>query len=374
MKKILFLVSEDSYFCSHRLNLGRAAQNVGYEVAVATKITKFQKKIQDAGITVFPLKHFTRAGLNPIRQCLLLLELRKIYKTYKPDIVHQVAMKPVILGSLVALWCRVPVIINALGGLGYLFISKRGVLQVLACRLFSFIFSRRNTKLILQNDDDLKTLMNAGCISDPKKVSIIRGSGIDTKAFPVTPFPPEPPIIIACITRLLWDKGIGELVAAAKILQEKHISAEIRLYGLPDPENPASITRKQVQAWHDAGVINWQGHCDNVAKAYENCHIAVLPSYREGLPKSLLEAASCGRPIVTTDVPGCREVVQEGENGLLVPAKDSAALANALITLSQNKTLRTEMGHAGSIRVEQYFADKHIHEQTLSLYTNALSE
>ncbi len=374
MKKILFLVSEDSYFCSHRLNLGRAAQKAGYEVAVATKITKHQKKIQAAGITIFPLKHFTRAGLNPIRQCLLLLELRKIYKTYKPDIVHQVAMKPVILGSLVALWCRVPVIINALGGLGYLFISKRGVLRALTCKLFSFIFSRRNTKLILQNEDDLNTLVKEHCISDLKKISIIRGAGIDTKAFPLTAFPDEPPVIIACITRLLWDKGIGELVAAAKILQEKNIAAKVILYGLPDPENPASITREQVRKWHDAGVITWQGHCDNVAQAYTNCHIAVLPSYREGLPKTLLEAASCGRPIVTTDVPGCREVVKDGENGLLVPAKDSTALANALITLSQNKTLRTQMGRAGSMRVEHYFADKHIHEQILSLYTNALSK
>ncbi len=377
MKKILFLVSEDRYFCSHRLSLGCAALQAGFEVAVATKTIKDTQKIQDAGFTLFSLKHFTRAGLNPIQQCLLILELFKIYKSYRPDIVHQVAMKSVILGSLIALWCRVPTIINALGGLGYLFMDSKGgitakfkkkLLKSLTCRLFRFIFSKSNTKLILQNQDDLDTLMKTHCVSDLQKISIIRGSGVDINAFPETSFPPEPPVIITCISRLLWDKGIGELVAAAKILQEKNISAKVMLYGMPDPENPTSIAQTQIQAWHDSGLISWQGHCDNVAKAYANCHIAVLPSYREGLPKTLLEAASCGRPIVTTDVPGCREVVQDGENGLLVPAKDSEELANALMVLIENKALRLQMGKAGRNRVIQYFSDTLIHEEILKLY------
>ncbi len=380
MKKILFLVSEDSYFCSHRLNLARSALQAGFGVAIATKTTTHTQKIQDAGLTVFPLKHFTRAGLNPIRQCQLLLELLKIYKTYRPDIVHQVAIKPVILGSFVALWCRIPLIINALGGLGYLFTNippnppvkggvKKVILRFLTCWLFRFIFSRGNTKLILQNQDDLDTLVKAQCISDSKKISIIRGAGVDMDAFPATLFPPEPPVIIACISRLLWDKGIGELVTAARTLQEKNIAAKIILYGTPDPENPASISHEQIQGWHDSGLIIWRGHCHHVAKAYADCHIAVLPSYREGLPKTLLEAASCERPIITTDVPGCREVVQDGENGLLVPAKDSEELVNALIVLIENKALRLQMGQAGRKRVAQYFSDTLIHEATLKLYS-----
>ncbi|HXH54148.1 MAG TPA: glycosyltransferase family 4 protein [Gammaproteobacteria bacterium] len=391
MKKLLFLVSEDSYFCSHRLNLACAARQAGFEVGIATKTTTHTQKIQKAGLTVFPLKHFTRAGLNPIRQCQLLLELLKIYKTYRPDIVHQVAIKPVILGSLVALWCRIPIIINALGGLGYLFTDgeispsspfskrkiisrktakfKKSVLRFLTPWLFRFIFSRHNTKLILQNQDDLDTLVKAQCISDLKKITIIRGSGIDMKAFPATPFPSEPPVIIACVSRLLWDKGIGELVTAARTLQEKNIDAKIILYGTPDPENPASISHEQIQGWHDSGLIIWQGHCNHVAKAYADCHIAVLPSYREGLPKTLLEAASCERPIITTDVPGCREVVQDGENGLLVPAKNSEELADALIVLIENKALRLHMGQAGRKRVAQYFSDTLIHEETLKLYS-----
>jgi glycosyltransferase involved in cell wall biosynthesis len=385
MKKILFFISEDTYFCSHRLNLARAALKAGFQVAIATKMTTHTQKIQETGLTIFPLKNFTRAGLNPMCQCQLLLELLKIYKAYRPDIVHHVAIKPIILGSLIALWCRIPIIINALGGLGYLFSDsfkkngitkkvKKQLLRIVTCWLFRFIFSRSNTKLILQNQDDLETLVKTGCFSDSKKIRIIRGAGIDIHAFPVAPFPPEPPVIIACISRLLWDKGIGELVAAANILQEKNISAKIILYGMPDSENPTSITLEQLQIWHKMGTITWYGHCNNVAKAYANCHIAVLPSYREGLPKTLLEAASCGRPIVTTHVPGCRDVVQNGENGLLVPAKDSAALANALIVLCQNKDLRLQMGQASRQRVKDYFLDTLIHQQTLSLYTNALSE
>ena len=390
MKKILFFVSEDRYFCSHRLNLAHAALQAGFEVAIATKITTQTQKIEDAGLTVFPLNYLTRTGLNPIRQCQLLLELVKIYKTYRPDVVHQVAIKPVIIGSLVALWCRIPLIINALGGLGYLFTDgdpssnhpilkggritkiitklKKNVLRFLTCWLFRFIFSRRNTQLILQNRDDLDTLIKAHCISDPKKMSIIRGAGVDMKAFPVTPFPPEPPVIIACISRLLWDKGIGELISAARTLQAKNIPAKILLYGTPDPENPASISLEHIQGWHDAGLITWCGHCNHVAKAYADCHIAVLPSYREGLPKTLLEAASCGRPIITTRVPGCREVVQDGENGLVIPAKDSEALANALIVLIKNKTLRLQMGQAGRKRVADYFSDTLIHAEVLKLY------
>jgi glycosyltransferase involved in cell wall biosynthesis len=168
---------------------------------------------------------------------------------------------------------------------------------------------------------------------------------------------------------MLWDKGIEEFVKAAKILKEKKIDATFLLYGTPDPENPTSIPEDRIQSWQDAGIIIWKKHCEDVAKAYADCHIAVLPSYREGLPKSLLEAASCGRPIVTTDVPGCREVVIHGENGLLVEAQNSIALAESLMVLCENKALRERMGEAGRKRVEQFFRDKLIHEETIKLYT-----
>ncbi len=400
MKKLLFLVAEDSYFCSHRLNLAKAAIAAGYQVAVATRCLRCTETIRAAQIQVFPLQHFSRAGVNPIRQFKLLHELQHIYRTYQPDIVHHVAIKPVIMGSLVAQWCGIKRVINALGGLGYLFTDpspgashpplprqhphppfghplpqagegkKKKFLRFFVCRIFRFIFSRPNSILILQNQDDVETLVKYHCLNR-KRAQIIAGAGVDMNAFPITTPPAAPPVIIACVARLLWDKGIGELVKATEIIRNQGFAVNVLLYGMPDPENPASIPEAQILAWQASGIITWKGQCNDVAKAYAECHIAVLPSYREGLPKSLLEAASSGRPIVTTDVPGCREVVINGENGFLVPAKTSISLANALIKLIENEALRNQMGEAGRKRVAKYFNDPIIHEQTLALYAKS---
>lgn len=387
-KRLLFLVSEDSYFCSHRLNLGKAALKSGFEVAVATRCSTYVEQIKKSGIEVFPLKNFTRAGVNPWRQLCLIRELYRIYKSYNPAIVHHVAIKPIVLGSLIARFCGISKIINAMGGLGYLFTNasnqtkgkefqrqnkialiKKKLLSRIACYFFKIIFSSPNSLLILQNRDDLETLIGLKCVS-AQQVHIIRGAGVNIQDFPVFPLPSSSPIIIACVSRMLWDKGIGELVEAAKIIQEKNLPIKILLYGMPDPQNPASIPQEQLKNWHDKKLITWEGHCDNIANAYAKCHIAVLPSYREGLPKALLEAASCGRPIVTTDVPGCREIVINGNNGFLVPAKDIPALANALIQLSEDKDLQTQMGKKGRELVEKYFSDEIIHQQTLALYNS----
>ena len=386
--RLLFLVSEDSYFCSHRLNLGKAALKAGFKVAIATKCTNHAEQIQSAGIEVFPLKNFTRAGLNPWRQWCLIRELHQIYKNYKPTIVHHVAVKPVVLGSLVAHFCGIPKIINALGGLGYLFTNvdspatertlyqqskcallKKKILGKIAYFFFKIIFSKTNSILILQNQDDLETLTNSKCIP-LKQIHIIRGAGVNTQDFSMQPYISAPPIVIACVSRMLWDKGIGELVKATQILKEKELPINVLLYGMPDPENPASIPIEQLKNWHNQEIIIWKGYCDNIANAYAQCHIAVLPSYREGFPKALLEAASCGRPIVTTDVPGCRDVVINGSNGYLVPAKDSVALANALMKLCQNEELRVEMGKKGRKLIEKYFQEDIIHQQTISLYNS----
>lgn len=379
MPKLLFLIAEDRYFWSHRLNLGKAAVKAGYQVALATRSLEHLAQIEALGIQVFPLHHFTRGGLNPFRQLLSLKELYSIYKTYKPDIAHHVAMKPIVLGTLIATWLKVPRIINAFGGLGYLFTDsskqrslftrfKKASLRFCVSYLLRFLFSANTVSVVLQNKDDKNTLIQATHLS-PSKITLIPGAGIDIDVFKLSPMPPlASPIIITCIARLLWDKGIGELVLAAKILKEQSISAQVVLYGMPDSENPASIDKSQLLAWHAANDIIWRGYCTDVVKAYADSHIAVLPSYREGLPKSLLEAASCGRPIVTTDVPGCREVVAHGENGYLVPKQNAQALANALITLCNDSALRFRMGLAGRKRVENIFQDALIQQQTLALY------
>lgn len=384
--KLLYLVSDDRYFCSHRLSLARAAVEKGYQVAVATRCTEkdrshYQSLIEQQGIRVYPLQHFNRAGLHPWRQMKTLFELIRIYRDFKPDVVHHVAVKPVLLGSFVAQWCKIPKIINALGGLGYLFTETSSDLPLLqkikkmflfsfVCKCYRWAFSRPNTIVLLQNQDDKTVLIQQGCVKT-NKVVIIPGSGIDTNAYPITSPPSSPPVIVSCISRMLWDKGIGELVTAAKILKSysQKLSIKVLLYGMPDPENPASISKETLEKWHAEGYIEWRGFCDNVAKAYQECHIAVLPSYREGLPKSLLEAASCGRPIITTDVPGCREVVKEGENGMLVPVRDAERLADRIRILAQDEVLRIKMGELGRKRIEDYFSNESIHGDILSLYS-----
>lgn len=380
-QKLLFLVAEPGYFCSHRLNLAKAAIKAGYEVALATRIDpkgnldpkteKSIQKIKSAGIHLFPLSQFRRADINPWQQILAYRELVQIYQSFKPDIVHHVALKPVVLGTLVALRCKVKRVINALGGLGFVFSAggiKKRILRSALIPVLRFLFSRSQSILILQNQDDLDTLVQAGCIQR-EQVELIRGAGVDIDTFKVSDLPSSPPFIIAAVTRMLWDKGIGELVDAALILKAKQIPAKILLYGTPDPENPRSLQESELQKWHDQGIVEYKGYCEEVPVAYANCHIAVLPSYyREGLPKTLLEAASCGRPIITTDFPGCREAVIHGKNGWLIPPRNSHALADALIELIENESLRHQMGKEGRKLVEENFADHFIHDQTLKLY------
>jgi glycosyltransferase involved in cell wall biosynthesis len=226
---------------------------------------------------------------------------------------------------------------------------------------------------VLQNTDDENTLIAAGCLpvrSRPEKVVIIPGCGINPLHYPVQPFPAEPPINIVCVSRMLWDKGIGELVEAAQLCQQEKLHAKIILYGTPDLENPATITQEQLEAWNKSGLIEWRGFCHNVAKAYAESHIAVLPSYREGLPKSLLEAACCGRPIVATDVPGCRNIVTNEINGLLVKPQNSQSLFKALKRLVNDPDLREKFGQAGHERIERDFLPQKIHSQFLALLTN----
>lgn len=370
--KLLFLVSEDSYFCSHRLNLAIAAKNKGYQVAVATCVSHYQQKITEAGIELIALKYFHRSSLNPWSELKALFELLKIYRSFKPDIVHQVAIKPVIYGSLIAKIIGIKHIVNALGGLGFLFTDanhspQKKLLKTIVSILLKFIFKFKNSKIILQNCEDKNTIIELGVSSE--NIVTIQGAGVNLIDYPATPIPASPPFIISCVSRMLKDKGIIELVEAARLLKKENLPPfEIRLYGNIDEKNPSTLSEKELLAWQQEGCIQWFGHCHHVAAIYQESHIAVLASYREGLPKSLLEAASCARPIVTTDVPGCRDVVEHGINGLLVPAKNSKELAKALQYLMQDNLELQKMGSLGRLKVEKLFSEEMIHAQTLSLY------
>ena len=367
--KLLFVVSEDWYFCSHRLPLAVAACQQGYEVAVATRVNKHGIRIKQHGLTLIPLRHLRRTSLNPWREMRSLIELWKIYRRVKPDIVHHVAIKPVLYGSMIARLMGISRVINALAGMGYLFTTKRlwtRIASQLIVKVLTRLFNRAPFTLILQNRDD-KLLWHQQAGVREENIALIRGSGVDLQKFAPYPEPAGIPVIV-CATRMLKDKGIEDLVEAAKILARKRIRARIVLCGPADDDNPSAISAQQLRQWQKDTPIEWVGMIEDIAKQYNNCHIAVLPSYREGLPKSLIEAAAAGLPIVTTNVPGCREVVENGRNGLLVPPRNPIALAEALGILINHPSLRRKFGQASRKKAEKEFAEELIIAQTLAVY------
>jgi glycosyltransferase involved in cell wall biosynthesis len=368
----VFFVTEDWYFCSHRLVLGAAARAAGYEVVVVTRVQNHGPRITAAGLRLVPLQ-LSRRSKNPFTELAAVWRVCKIYRQEKPDLVHHVALKPVIYGSLAAWFTRCPVVVNALAGMGFLFSSRTKTARVLrpvVLNLFRLLLGRPNSCVIVQNDDD-KALLSGARIATPEHIAVIRGSGVDIEQFTVRSDPSEP-VIVVLVARMLWDKGIGEFVDAAGHLRSQGVTARFVLVGAIDDENPAAIPEATLRGWVDAGIVEWWGQRDDISDILAASHIACLPSYREGLPKSLLEAAASGRAIVTTDVPGCREIVRDGENGRLVPARNATALASALRELITDADKRHRMGRRGRQRVEQEFADKKVVAQTLKLYERLL--
>jgi len=378
-QKLLFVTANDQYFCSHRLSLAIAAQKAGFIVAVATQINHHKNLIEAYGIKIFNLRFLHRSSMQPLKEIAALYELFTIYRDFKPNIVHHVAMKPVMYGALMAKCCRVPKTINALTGLGYLFTSanntkqsfmqnyKRKIIRYIVCKLFAYLLNDKNSKTIFQNPDDIQTLLHHGCIN-VKQAVLIRGSGVDPTIFRPVAFKTTFPVHCIFAARMLWDKGVGELIEAIRIIKQHNKDAQFYFYGTPDLANPASIPESSLIAWQKQGLIVWQGYQADMINAYKDAHIAILPSYREGLPKFLLEAASCGLPLIATDVAGCREIVHDGKNGFLVPLQDVNTLAEKILILINNEALRISMGQHSRWLVETQFADTIIHKTILELY------
>jgi len=367
--KLLFLVTEDWYFCSHRLHLAVAAKMAGYDVSVATRVSKHKTIIEEAGIQLFPLQ-MSRSSMRLGKEICTLKELIRVYRQVRPDIVHHVALKPVLYGSIVARFTRVPHVVNALAGLGFVFSSNKAMAKILRPWLrisFRVLLNSKGSRIIVQNSDDQYMLVASQTVS-PKRITMIRSSGVDIHHFTPLPEPKNGPIVFTLVGRMLRDKGIFEFVEAARILHHHGAKFRAVLVGKPDAENPAAIPEAQLHAWQNSGCVEWWGHRDDILQVWKQSHVAVLPSYREGLPKSLLEAAACARPIIATDVPGCREIVQQGKNGLLVPACNAAELADAMCKLLHDVDLRKRMGQAGSSMVKRHFSEQCVADQTLRLY------
>ena len=367
-RKILFLVSEDWYFLSHRLPIARAARDAGAEVVVATRVRDRGAEIEAEGFRLIPVE-LARSGRNPLHDLRTLLSLIALYRRERPDVVHHVALKPALYGSIAAWWTGLPAMVNAFAGMGFVFISNglfARLLRPVIAGLFRFLLNRPASRVIVQNPDDAALFTGRIGVA-PHRITIIRGSGVDIESFrPQATEPPGQPVAV-CVSRMLWDKGIGELVEAARLLKTRGVAIRIRLVG-PGDDNPAAIPQATLDAWADEGIVEVAGPSRNIAGEYAAAHIAVLPSYREGLPKSLLEAAASGLPMVATDVPGCREVCREGETGLLVPLRSVTELADALEKLATDPALRIRLGKAARAAAETEFAEAIVIAQTLALY------
>ena len=368
--RILYFVTEDWFVCSHWLALIAAAQDSGYEVAVATRTSRHAETIRQRGIRVIPFD-ISRRGSNPFRELAAIWRLSAIYRAERPDLAHHVAMKPMLYGSLVARLARVPHTINWVAGMGWLFVSQNRRARILKAAVRSMLgMLLRGTAVIVENEDDRAIISRLG-IAD-RHIHLIRGAGVDTSLYVPSPEPAGEPLVLLP-ARMLWDKGVGEFVEAARLLRQRGVQARFVLAGEPDAENPASVPEHRLQAWQSEGVVEWWGRRDDMPQVLAQAHVVCLPSYREGLPKALLEAASCARAIVTTDVPGCRDVVRDGDNGLLVTVRNAAALADALEKLLADAGLRQSMGRCGRERVIKEFSQEMIIGRVLALYREVLS-
>ena len=367
-RRLLFLVTEDWYFWSHRLPIARSARDEGIEVLIAAIINKHKERIEKEGFRLIPIG-LKRKSKNIIKEIYSILEIIRIYRKEKPDMVHHVAIKPILYGSFAAWLTGVPNVVNAVTGLGFIFIKKgwlASAIRELIVFIYRLAFLSKNTFAIFQNPEDLKLFVDLHIVKNNRAV-LIRGSGVDTAHFLNLPEPAGIPVITLA-SRMLWDKGIKELVDATRQLHNNGVRCRTVLVGIPDADNPASIPEHVLRDWHADGIVEWWGYRSDIADVFAKSNIVVLPSYREGLPKVLLEAASCGRSIVTTDVPGCREIVRNNINGFLVPPYDSKSLVVALKALIQDSKLRARMGTRGREIVIAEFSEEIVVKQTLELY------
>lgn len=369
MKPILLIVGNDAkFFLSHRLPLAIAARESGYEVHIATPDGVGVDKVKSLGFYHHNL-FLSRSGTNPFSELKAFASIFSLCWRLRPKVMHLVTIKPVLYGGIAARLSPVNGVLAAIPGLGFIFMARgarAGVLRFLIKGMYRLALGKRNLTAVFQNPDDQSTLVNIGAISIKKSV-LIRGSGVDLSQYQYLVEDDGVPIVTFA-ARLLHDKGILEFIEAARILVARGVSARFHVVGDPDPGNPTSVTTSDLSSWAEDGVVECLGYRDDMAEILKRSHVVALPSYREGLPKVLLEAAASGRAVVTTDVPGCRDAIEPGVTGLLVPVRNAPALADAIQSLLENTERRREMGKAGRSLAERAFAIEGVVSKHLDIY------
>jgi glycosyltransferase involved in cell wall biosynthesis len=365
--RILYVVTEDWYFLSHRLPMARAAKGAGYEIHVAARMNNGKAAIEAEGFIPHALT-WQRGSLSPTHSIAGVAELRKLLRDIKPDILHNISLKPVLLGSISSLGLPSIAVVNSLTGLGTLFVGnhrKSELTRPLVVAAMRALLKRPNCRTIVQNPDDRRFVLGLGV--PQASVDLIPGSGVDTERFKPLPEPP-PPVTAAYVGRMLADKGVMTLIQAYSLATSRGVKLQLLLAGDTDRENPGSLAPEQLREFASAFGIRWLGHVADIRDVWERAHIAVLASRREGLPKSLLEAAACGRPMIATDTPGCREIAIRDETALTFPVDDAPALAKAMTRMAGDAEMCSRFGNAARALVEEKFSAEAIGKATGALY------
>ena len=374
--KILFVINDPVFFLSHRLPIARAAYRQGMEVHVATPLEDCVEKIKEEGFSFhsIPLEKHGKSLLGELK---LIFSLCSLFLSIKPDLLHLVTIKPILYGGIAAKLTRVPTVVSAVTGLGIIFVGagwRHRIIRFFVRQIYRLSLSHKNQMVIFQNPDDQAYCVSKKIVSDHKTV-VIKGSGVDMQLY-------APSLkrssstrqkIVLFAGRMLWEKGVGDFVEAARMLRSRQVVARFVLVGLPVSWNKSSVKEEDLLAWHNEGAVEWWGQRDDMLEVFSQASIACLPSaYGEGVPKFLIEAAACGLPIVTTDSPGCREIVKDGANGFLVPVGNAEGLADALKELILNEGLRDAMGQAGRQLAKAEFSEELVVRQTLGVYESLL--
>jgi glycosyltransferase involved in cell wall biosynthesis len=371
MMKILYLVTEDWFFASHFLPMARAAREAGLEVVVAARVRNHVGELSAEGLRVIPL-NIERKSLGMLEGLRNIVLTYRIVRTERPDIVHCIALRPIVLGGFAARLAGARALVLAPTGLGQLWIERGLVPRVMRSIVRFTVGCLRGprTRFVFENHDDPREF---GLDPAGPEVTVVGGAGVNPADFPAVPEPPSPPVKVAVVSRMIAAKGIADAVEAVRRARSSGAPIELHLYGAPDSSNRDAISEELLRRWSSEPGITWHGRTEDVTRVWREHHVALLLSYREGLPRMLLEAAASGRPIITTDAPGCHEFVRHRQEGLLVPPRDADAAARALVELAGDPVLRQRLGMAASARVKDAFTEEAIKQAVGGLYRALLS-
>lgn len=375
-RTIVLFANTDWYLFNFRLSLARRLRELGHRLILVSPDGEYGPKLVEMGFDWRPLP-MNRRSLNPLAEAGLILHLARLLRREKADIVHGFTIKPALYGGLAGRLAGVRGRVNAVAGLGYVFISnelKARALRPVVRTLARFAFDGRNARLIVQNPDDHAAFVDTGLVAGAH-VRIIPGSGVDCSRFQICSRERAPgePLRVVLAARMLWDKGLAEFIEAARSLKAQGRNIVFVLAGDPDPGNPASVSTADLEGWVADGTVEWLGHVSDMPALLASADVVVLPSYREGLPKTLIEAAACALPLITTDVPGCREVVSHEADGLLAPVREWKPLAEAMARMDDDPALRKRLGLAAREKALALFDETIVISRTIAVYEELLA-